>query len=156
MLRRRPTRLSIDLCRGVLAAPLRLVEQTGAHRVLTALTTDVPTLGVTLQTLPTLAVNGAVIIGCVGYLGWLYPIGLLAMIAAVILGMGVYWALHSDFVGAIASARERRDDLMGSFREVTEGIKELKLNRGRRDEFVARPPRSHCAAAERAEPRCDP
>jgi putative ATP-binding cassette transporter len=131
------TNLSIDLCRKVLAAPLRLVEQTGAHRVLTALTTDVPTLGVTLQTLPTLAVNSAVIIGCVCYLGWLYPMGLLALIAAVLVGMGVYWGLHTDFVGAIARARERRDDLMGSFREVTEGIKELKLNRRRREEFVA-------------------
>src|SRR5690606_14188502 len=37
---------------------------------------------------------------------------------------------------AIFAARERREDLMGSFRSLIEGIKELKMNQSRREEFV--------------------
>jgi putative ATP-binding cassette transporter len=128
--------LSSNLCRQVLSAPLRLVEETGVHRVLTALTTDVPALGTTLQALPALTVNVAIIVGCLAYLCWLYPMGLVAMVVAVGLGAAIYFVLHKSATAAIRRARRHRDDLMKSFRELTEGIKELKMNRARREDFL--------------------
>lgn len=129
-------KLSVDLCRRVLSAPLRLIEDTGPHRILTALTSDVPALGSTLQALPSLSVNAAVILGCAAYLGWLYPIGLLTLLGAVAVGSAVYFALHASAMAAISRARQRRDELMKSYRELSEGIKELKMNSGRREEFM--------------------
>jgi putative ATP-binding cassette transporter len=100
------------------------------------LTSDVPALGATLQALPALTVNGAVIVGCGVYLSWLYPAGLLALLGVIAAGVGVYWVLHSGAIAAIAGARQSRDEIMKSYRELAEGIKELKIHRQRRHEFV--------------------
>jgi putative ATP-binding cassette transporter len=129
--------LSVNLCRQVLASPLRVVEEAGLHRVLTTLTTDVMALGSTMQAIPALLVNGAIIVGCVGYLAWLYPLGLLALMAAALGGAAVYWALHAGAVAGLVGARQSREQLMKAFRQLTEGIKELKMNRGRRQDFLA-------------------
>ncbi len=130
-------KLSVELCRKILGAPLCLLEDTGGHRLLTTLTTDVVTLSAALQIIPSLAINVAVILGVGVYLFWLYPIGCVALILALLAGGLVYSLLHNRAFRAITLARESRDSLMQAFRTTTDGLKELKMSRSRRDELLA-------------------
>ena len=50
------------LCHGVANAPFRHLERVGIPRILTVLTADVPTLGAVVQSLPSLLINGAVLV----------------------------------------------------------------------------------------------
>jgi putative pyoverdin transport system ATP-binding/permease protein len=130
--------ISVDLCRTVLAAPLRRLEETGIHRILTALTNDVLVLGAAVQAVPALATNGAIVLGCSAYLAWLYPAGFFMMMSVVVVAFITFILLNKAAFGAIVQAREKRDLLMRCYRSLTEGIKELKMHRARREEFVAK------------------
>jgi putative pyoverdin transport system ATP-binding/permease protein len=129
-------RIGVDLCRTVLTAPLRRLEETGIHRILTALTNDVLVLGTAVQTVPALATNGAIMLGCGAYLAWLYPRGFLMMLLVLLMAILTFVLLNQAAFGAIVKAREKRDLLMRCYRSLTEGVKELKMNRARREEFI--------------------
>jgi len=125
-----------DLVRGILAAPLRQLEQLGIGRIFVALTDDVHHVAQALLGLPVIAVNLALLLGGAVYLVWLSWQVLLVLIVLVVLG-GVGYRL---FVGrafrSLHQARDEEDRLFGHFRALTEGIKELKLHRRRRSLFV--------------------
>jgi putative pyoverdin transport system ATP-binding/permease protein len=125
-----------ELARKILATPLRHLERVGIARVLTTLTDDVPTLGVTLNTLPALAINLAVLAGCALYLGWLsWPI-LLAILVFIALGAAAYRVMIARAFRYLRRVRDTRDTLFRHFRTLTEGTKELKLHAGRRQAFL--------------------
>jgi putative ATP-binding cassette transporter len=102
-----------------------------------ALTDDVYHVAQALLGLPVIAVNLALLLGGAAYLTWLSWRVLLVLLVLVVLG-GVGYRL---FVGRafrfLNQAREEEDRLFGHFRALTEGIKELKLHRGRRSLFVS-------------------
>lgn len=129
--------LSVELCRKILAAPFRLLEETGGHRLLTTLTTDVAMLTAGLVIVPKLVVNLAVVLGAACYLLWLYPTGFAGLVLVLLGGALTYKLLHSKAFSAILLARESRDGLMHAFRTVTDGLKELKMSRARRDELLS-------------------
>jgi putative pyoverdin transport system ATP-binding/permease protein len=129
-------RLCAEVSRRVLATPLRQLERVGIPRILTTLTDDVATLGWTLNSIPALAINLAVIGGCVLYLGWLsWPI-LLGVVLFVGLGAGVYRIMIHRAFRYLQQARDTRDALFRHFRTLTEGTKELKLHAPRRHAFL--------------------
>jgi putative ATP-binding cassette transporter len=131
-------RLCAELSRKVLATPQRHLEAVGIPRILTTLTDDVPTIGWTLNSLPALAINLAVLAGCAVYLGSLsWPI-LLAVLAVVALGSLAYRALIARAFHHLRQVRDARDTLFRHFRTLTEGTKELKLNAARRRAFLTR------------------
>ncbi|MCI0545816.1 MAG: ATP-binding cassette domain-containing protein, partial [Candidatus Rokubacteria bacterium] len=130
------TDLCRDLSRRVLAAPLRHLEQVGIPRILATLTEDVAMIGWAAQSVPSLATNGAMLVGCAIYLGWLsWPI-LLAMMGFVVVGALCYRVLIRRAYRYIQRARDTRDVLFQHFRALTEGMKELKLHAGRREAFL--------------------
>jgi len=129
--------LAVELSRKALSAPFQRLEDLGTHRILTALTTDVFVLNNAVQAVPGLAVNAAVIVGSSAYLAWLYPLGFLMVLILGLLGAVVYSFLHKQAFSAIYVSREKRDLLMGYFRGLMDGIKELKLHRSRREEFLS-------------------
>src|SRR4051794_38392155 len=63
--------LRLDLCRRILSAPLRRLEQYGSARLLASLTDDVGTIGGALGTLPTLLMHLTIVICCLAYMVWL-------------------------------------------------------------------------------------
>src|SRR6185312_15308494 len=100
-----------ELARKILATPLRHLERVGIARVLATLTDDVPTLGVTLNTLPALAINLAVLAGCSLYLGWLsWPI-LLAILGFIALGAAAYRVMIARAFRYLRRVRDTRDTL---------------------------------------------
>lgn len=112
------------------------LEKQGASRSLGVLTQDPDTIVVFFVNLPVLAMQGAVIAGCLAYLGYLsWPI-LLCAIATIVVG-----AVGSRMIGAKAmfhlrSSRRREDDLVKDFRALFDGAKELKLHRERKQAFI--------------------
>jgi putative ATP-binding cassette transporter len=125
-----------SVCDRVLAAPLDRLEAMGSARLLATLNDDVAVLSAAVQILPSLATNVAVLAGCSIYLVWLsWPLYLICvlMVAAGALG---YKLLMDRAHASIHAARDGRDRLFGDFRSLIEGIKELKLNRRRRHEFM--------------------
>ena len=129
--------LWLRMSRRLLALPLRRQEEIGPARFLAALTDDVGQITAAAQALPLLSMNLAVVGGIVLYLGWL-SWQLLAVLAAfLVLALASYRLPLRAAYRHLVSARERRDELFAGFRDLTEGGKELKLHRGRREAFFA-------------------
>src|SRR5581483_8279188 len=128
-------RLCDELCRHAIAAPFRRIEAVGIPRLLTSLTDDVSALSAAIEQVPHLIVNSAVLIGCAVYLAWLSWHAAIGMSVIVLIGSFCYRLLLARAHKAFENARDWRDVLFRHFRSLTEGIKELKLNRQRRETF---------------------
>ncbi|ULA62563.1 MAG: Cyclic peptide export ABC transporter [Nitrospira sp.] len=128
--------LSLTLCQKILASPYRRTERYGHANILVTLTDDVSMLAWSIQSLPQLAMNVAIVVGCGVYLLWLsWPTFLLVVTATLLGAWGYHW-LHARAFSTIYSSREARAQLFKHFRSLTEGIKELTLHRQRRAEFL--------------------
>jgi putative ATP-binding cassette transporter len=129
--------LRLHLCRKIVAAPYRLLEQIGPHRLLAAISEDTPTLSNAFVILPLVITQFAVIVGCLAYLGWLsWPMLLLAL-GYMVVGIGLQRLPLRWAMGYFRRLREELDSSFKAIRAVTDGTKELKLNRGRRSDFFS-------------------
>jgi len=129
-------RLYTQLSRAMLAIPLRQFETIGSHRLLAALTEDVPAIAGALVGVPIVCVNAAILLCCLIYLGWLSPPLLLGVLGFLAVGVLSYQLLVWKALGKLHLARREHDTLMKHFRGLTGGVKELQMHRGRRDEFL--------------------
>lgn len=129
--------LRIRLSRQILAAPYRLLEEIGIHRLLATITDDIPSVTTGITSLPLLGTQFAVIAGCLVYLGWLsWPL-LLLVLGYMVLGILTYQLPTMKSVHHFRLMREDWDASFKGFRALTEGTKELKLNRDRRAAFMS-------------------
>ncbi len=128
--------LRLQLSRRILGAPLRYLEELGAHRLLAALADDVPVIANALVALPILSINVAVIVAGLVYLGWLSFGLLLMLLSFVTLGIVTYQLPMIRAVRHMRVAREQNDSLFRHLRSLISGIKELKLHRQRRAAFL--------------------
>lgn len=128
--------LSLSLCEKILKASFRCTEEQGPSKVMVALSDDVSMLAWSIQCLPQLAMNAAVVAGCGVYLAWLsWPTFLLVGVTTLLGAWGYQW-LHTRAFASIYASREARAQLFRHFRSLTEGLKELLMHRGRRREFL--------------------
>jgi putative ATP-binding cassette transporter len=128
--------LRVQLCRQILATRLRTLEELGVHRLLASLTDDVPTIASALTTLPYLCMHIAIVIGCFGYLAWLsWPL-FFVVLAFLVFAVLTYQIPVTRAFRYLKLARDDWDVLLKHFRAVTEGSKELKLHRQRREAFI--------------------
>ncbi len=128
--------LSLTLCEKILKAPFRCTEEQGPSKLMVALSDDVSMLAWSIQCLPTLAMNAAVVAGCGVYLAWLSWPTFLLVVTATLLGAWGYQWLHTRAFASIYASREARTLLFTHFRSLTEGLKELLMHRDRRQEFL--------------------
>jgi putative pyoverdin transport system ATP-binding/permease protein len=129
--------LRMDLSRQILGVPLRRLEELGPHRLLTALTDDIPTITNIVSLIPIACLNAAVAISCLAYMGWLSWPMLLAVIAVIVLGIVSYQLPVAKAFQYMRLARREGDNLFNHFRALTEGIKELKIHGDRRKSFLS-------------------
>ena len=130
--------LRMQLSRQILSAPLRRLEELGLHRLLTALTQDIPAIGNTLVNIPIFSLHISIVVGCLIYLGWLsWPI-FLGVIGFMIFGMLSYQLPFRRGIRAQVGIREEWDKLFKHFEALTSGVKELKLHHDRREAFLTR------------------
>lgn len=129
--------LRIKLCRQILGAPLQRLESLGAHRLLAALTDDVPAITNVVTVIPILCISIAVVITCLIYLGWLSWVVLLMTLGFMVLGIITYQIPVLRAIKTLGKAREEADALLKHFRALTQGTKELKLHHHRREAFLS-------------------
>lgn len=128
--------LRLQLSRRILSTPMRHLEEVGPSRLLVALTDDLAAITQSMVSFPELTSHGALVVGCLVYLGWLSPPLFGIFIAAFTLTIVLYrFPLGAGF-RRLRAAREEQDDLYEHFRGVTDGTKELKLHRDRRGGFL--------------------
>jgi putative ATP-binding cassette transporter len=129
--------MRMDLSRQIIAAPLRHLEQLGAHRLLASLTEDVPTIINMVMLVPLLCINGTVIVGCLIYMSFLSGYLLAAVLACMALGIAGYYIPAQKAQRIFKEARDESDSLQQHFRALTLGTKELKINSSRRGAFFS-------------------
>lgn len=128
--------LRMQLSRKILSVPLRKVEELGAHRLMAALTDDVPNITGVVTTIPILCINIAVALSCLIYLGWLSWVVLLIVLGCMVLGVATYQLPVIRAMRHARLARESADALYNHLRALTDGVKELKLHGDRREAFL--------------------
>ncbi len=129
--------LRVQLSQRILEAPLRHIEQLGAHRLLAALNDD-PAVDLEAYIhLPLLCVNLATVLGCLAYIGRIAWSALAIVLGAMALGALLFRAHQRRAMRAFTRARETSDALFKHFRGLTGGIKELKMHSGRGRAFVS-------------------
>ena len=129
------TSLRLRLCRKILSAPLRLLEQHGNHRLIATLTSDVPSVANAYSFLPLLCMNFAILLGCLIYLCWLSPLLLVAALGFMVVGIISHQLPVMKALQYFARSREATDAVFKHLRGLIEGIKELKMHRRRRHAF---------------------
>lgn len=127
--------LRTRLSRQILGVPLRQLEELGSHRLMAALTDDVPAIAGVVTLIPLLCVSAAVAIGCLVFLAWLSWKMLLAVLIFMALGILSYQLPILRAMKYFRTAREHADKLFQHMRALTDGIKELKLHSRRRRAF---------------------
>ncbi|KND54754.1 ABC-type siderophore export system, fused ATPase and permease component [Candidatus Paraburkholderia kirkii] len=100
------------------------------------LTQDLDSIVVLFIGLPGLVMNSAVIAGCLAYLGYLSWQILMFAAVTVLIGAAGFHAANVRGLYHSRSSRQREDTLVGRFRALFDGAKELKLHRARMREFV--------------------
>jgi putative ATP-binding cassette transporter len=131
-------RLRADLSSGIVSAPLEHLERLGMHRLMATLTEDVRSLSQAVTAIPSICIDVATIVGCFVFLlvvsGPLFAV----TVAGTLLGIACVELILKRVRNIYREARENEDALLRSYQAVTLGIKELKLNRGRRKDFMDR------------------
>jgi putative pyoverdin transport system ATP-binding/permease protein len=128
--------LRMLLSRQILSASQRDIERFGAHRLLVLLTDDILVIANIVPLVPRQLINAVIVIGSMVYLGILSRIGLLLVLAVLIAGSFAYRKSAGPAKDRMMLARQDQDMLFRQFRSLTEGAKELKLHRQRREAFL--------------------
>ncbi|QGZ64989.1 cyclic peptide export ABC transporter [Paraburkholderia acidisoli] len=121
-----------DISSRIVCAPLAAIEHYRVHKLITTLNGDIDTVSAFTYNFSSYAIAFAVTLGCVVYLLVLSPP--LFALAAVAIVAGLWlarWARRrwDDYYRRV---RESQDDLQKQYRSITEGAKELRMNRTRR------------------------
>ncbi len=131
-------RLRTQLSAGVVSAPLEHLERLGVHRLLATLTEDVRALSQAVTAVPNICVDAVTSLGCLVVLGVVSgPIFAVTVTGTALSILGVELFLRR-VRRLYREARENEDALLRSFQSALVGIKELKLHRGRRRDFMDR------------------
>lgn len=117
-------------------ASFRHLEQQGAARSLAVLTQDLDTIVMLFVRMPALAMQSAVIVGCLAYLSVLSWQILLVAIVTIGVGAAGFRVANGRALFHLRASRQREDDLVRHFRALFDGAKELKLHRLRRAAFI--------------------
>jgi putative pyoverdin transport system ATP-binding/permease protein len=131
-------KLRMKFSRQILSAPLRQLEELGKHRLLASLTQDIPELVNALILVPVVCMNLVIVVACMSYLAWLSWKLFLGVFGFIVIGIAGY-KLALFFASRYQRlSREQWDGLFKSYRALTEGVKELKIHKPRREAFLSR------------------
>ncbi|MFL9869894.1 cyclic peptide export ABC transporter [Paraburkholderia fungorum] len=122
-----------DISARIVCAPIAAIERYKVHRLIATLNGDVDTVSAFTFNFSGFAIAFAIVLGCIVYMLVLSP--LLFVLAAVAIVLGLLfnrnasrrWTRHYEGV------RGAQDELQKQYRAITEGAKELRLNRARRE-----------------------
>jgi len=130
--------LQLALAKRILNTPLRQLELIGNPTLKGALVEDIRTITVTLNQLPNVCIGLTIILSCSLYLIWLSPLLFTILILLALPTLMLHRQLSRRSRAAIKQFLTLRDQRDEHFSALTEGAKELQLNRQRRLAFVTR------------------
>ncbi|MGF1934301.1 MAG: cyclic peptide export ABC transporter [Nostoc sp. ChiQUE02] len=128
--------LRMRLSRQILASELSHLERLGNPRLLATLTEDIQAVANAVYQMPFIFINLAIVLGCITYITWLSWLVLLMVCGISVVAIASCQWLLNRGGKLLALAREDEDQLFKHFRTITEGVKELKLNYRRREDFL--------------------
>jgi putative ATP-binding cassette transporter len=129
--------LSMHLVRHTLVLRLQAFERLDSSALLAALTEDIGLIAQAMVGIPHLCINVPIVIGCLLYTGWLAPRLLACGIAFAAVAIAAYVLVSARGMNALRQARARQAALVGHFRTLIGGFRELKLHRGRREAYLS-------------------
>jgi putative pyoverdin transport system ATP-binding/permease protein len=120
----------------VMDADYRHLEATGSAKVQSALSEHSANVAEFFVSFPAILTNLAVVLGCLIYmlcLSWS-----IFLIAVLVLALGSlsYHLVNLRAIGHLDAAAKEQDHLFAHFRSLTDGAKELRLHRGKRQAFT--------------------
>lgn len=124
-------RLRGEFIKRILDTRVERLEQIGNAQLLAGLTSDIRAITIAFVRLPELIQGVIITLGSALYLAWLSPKMLLVSSLWMAVTLVGGWLLVSRVYRHMAKLREVEDDLYRDFQTVTEGRKELHLNRER-------------------------
>jgi putative ATP-binding cassette transporter len=121
-----------DLTDRILSAPIDQIERFRMHRLTAILNQDVEVISSFTFAFSSLVIAAAITIGGFAYLLTLSPAMSLVAAVAVTIGVSAHMAARNAGRRRFEAARTAQDDLQGHYRAATEGAKELRVSRERR------------------------
>ncbi|MBN3724547.1 cyclic peptide export ABC transporter [Burkholderia sp. Ac-20379] len=121
-----------DISARIVCAPVAELERYKTHRLLSTLNSDVETVSAMTFSFPSIAVAAAVTVGCVAYMLVLSPVLFLIALCAIAIGGLINRYASGKWSHYYGGVRGAQDELQKQYRAITEGAKELRLNRNRR------------------------
>jgi putative pyoverdin transport system ATP-binding/permease protein len=122
----------------VVSAPLEHLERLGMHRLIATLTEDVRSLSQAVTAIPNICIDMTTIVGSLVFLavvsGPLFAVTITGTLVSIASAETILRRVRRIY----RQARENEDALLRSFSAMTLGIKELKLHRSRRRDFMDR------------------
>ena len=128
-------KLRILMCETILKCPLRHIEDLGTNKLFVTLTGDIQNVSQALLAIPVLCINCAILLGCFIYIGAFSLKIAEFLIIFIIGGILVYRVPLIKAINHLHTAREKEDVLFAHFQTIVDGVRELKLNKLRRDNF---------------------
>lgn len=120
------------LAKQVLLAPIEQLERFRSHRLIPVLVHDVDTVSRFSQNIAPLIVSAAITLGCLSYLAYLSWQILLLTLSTVAIGSGAQYLAHRLGKPYLDDARTRTDELQKHYESLSDGAKELRIQRPRR------------------------
>ncbi|MEM7725033.1 MAG: cyclic peptide export ABC transporter [Cyanobacteria bacterium P01_A01_bin.45] len=127
--------LRLELTERIFACPLSRLEILGTPKLFAAITEDINTISASSIAISAMGVNIALILGCFTYFYWLSVPLFLIFLTLIILGVISYQYIANRGKQGLKIARGKQDILFKHFQTLTQGIKELKIHRQRRNTF---------------------
>jgi putative pyoverdin transport system ATP-binding/permease protein len=122
----------------VVSAPLEHLERLGMHRLIATLTEDVRSLSQAVTAIPNICIDVTTIVGSLVFLAAVSGPLFAVTIAGTLISIASAETVLRRVRRIYRQARENEDALLRSFSAMTLGIKELKLHRSRRRDFMDR------------------
>ncbi|WP_394833988.1 cyclic peptide export ABC transporter [Pendulispora rubella] len=116
----------------IVCAPIPAIQKYRAPRLLSTLGHDVDTISAFSFNASGLLVAVAITLGCLTYLAFLSPGLFVVALVAIAVGLAGNLVAGRIWMKAYAGVRDAQDDLQKGYVAITEGAKELRMNRRRR------------------------
>lgn len=113
----------------------RKLEALGGARVQSALAEHSARVAEFFVSVPSIIINGIVVLGCLVYMAWLSWQVFCAAVLVIGLGCLGYHLAHLRAIGHLDAAAREQDRLFDYFRALVDGAKELRLHRDKRAVF---------------------
>lgn len=128
--------LRMRISRQILSLPLQRLEEIGISRLLVVLTDDTLNILNAVANLPILCINLAAVITCLLFLAWQSWVLFLVVVVMIVVLLFTAQIPFMAAAGHFGHARKEHDTVMAHLKGIISGVKELKVNRLRKKEYL--------------------